>query len=556
MYILKNAFRNVWRSKGRNILMAIIIFVIAVSLCIGLSIRQAAASARESALEGMSITAQISVDRSAMMNNAKGESDGDSDEEMHFDKSSFSGFSDSLSIDELEVYADASTVEDFYYTITSSLDGTDDIEPVTSSSSSADEASSDDSDSDDSSSNSDVPDDIGGGKMNDAGQGGGMSISGNGDFSIIGYSDDDAMTDFLDGTSTITDGSVFEAGTSDYDCIISEELATYNSVSVGDTITLANPNDEDETYDLTVVGIYSTENSSDSNGMSQMFSAADPSNEIYMSYTALKAIVDNSESVAETTTDDDGNESSTAVYSQTSGTYVFASVDDYDVFCEEVYDLGLSEDYTVSSTDVSSYEQSLVPLETLSTIAGYFLIVIIIIGALILVVLNIFSIRERKYEIGVLTAIGMKKAKVAVQFVAEMLIVTLFAVIIGGAVGAVSSVPVANVLLESQVTSTQETSDNQQQAFGREVGGGKGNMGDMSDAELPDDISGSADSVSSDSSAKGGINSYITEIDSAVNLTVLLELLGICVLLALIASAVSVTAIMRYDPLKILSNRD
>ncbi|MCD8026641.1 MAG: ABC transporter permease [Clostridiales bacterium] len=556
MYILKNAFRNVWRSKGRNILMAIIIFVIAVSLCIGLSIRQAAASARESALEGMSITAQISVDRSAMMNNAKGESDGDSDEEMHFDKSSFSGFSDSLSIDELEVYADASTVEDFYYTITSSLDGTDDIEPVTSSSSSADEASSDDSDSDDSGSNSDVPDDIGGGKMNDAGQGGGMSISGNGDFSIIGYSDDDAMTDFLDGTSTITDGSVFEAGTSDYDCIISEELATYNSVSVGDTITLANPNDEDETYDLTVVGIYSTENSSDSNGMSQMFSAADPSNEIYMSYTALKAIVDNSESVAETTTDDDGNESSTAVYSQTSGTYVFASVDDYDVFCEEVYDLGLSEDYTVSSTDVSSYEQSLVPLETLSTIAGYFLIVIIIIGTLILVVLNIFSIRERKYEIGVLTAIGMKKAKVAVQFVAEMLIVTLFAVIIGGAVGAVSSVPVANVLLESQVTSTQETSDNQQQAFGIEVGGGKVNMGDMSDAELPDDISGSADSVSSDSSAKGGINSYITEIDSAVNLTVLLELLGICVLLALIASAVSVTAIMRYDPLKILSNRD
>lgn len=70
MYILKNAFRNVVRSKGRNILMGIIIFIIAVSLCIGLSIRQAAANAKETALENLEITAQISVDRTKMMQNS------------------------------------------------------------------------------------------------------------------------------------------------------------------------------------------------------------------------------------------------------------------------------------------------------------------------------------------------------------------------------------------------------------------------------------------------------------------------------------------------------
>ena len=55
------------------------------------------------------------------------------------------------------------------------------------------------------------------------------------------------------------------------------------------------------------------------------------------------------------------------------------------------------------------------PLKNLSTFATYFLIVVLIIGAVILIVLNIFNIRERKYEVGVMTAIGMKKGKVAAK---------------------------------------------------------------------------------------------------------------------------------------------
>ncbi|MBQ2422771.1 MAG: FtsX-like permease family protein, partial [Clostridia bacterium] len=93
----------------------------------------------------------------------------------------------------------------------------------------------------------------------------------------------------------------------------------------------------------------------------------------------------------------------------------------------------------------------MVPLETLSKLAGYFLIVVLLIGAIILVVLNIFNIRERKYEIGVMTAMGMKKFKVALQFLTEIFVVTIIAVIIGVGVGGVSSVPVTNALLENQI---------------------------------------------------------------------------------------------------------
>lgn len=516
MYLLKNAFRDVMRSKGRNILIGLIIFIIAISLCIGLSIRQAAENARENTLEGLSITAEITVDRNAMMENSMANQNGEG-EPPSFEPSDFEGFSESLSVDELSQYAEASTVEDFYYTISSSLNATGELTPITDSGTSED--------SSDESSN----------PFGDMGQmfGGDMGTMTAGDFSLIGYSGDNAMRDFLDGTSAITEGSVFEEETENYDCIISQELATYNSLSVGDVITLANPNDESETYDLNIVGIYETADTASENGMGGMFSAADPANEIYLSYSALKSIVDQS-----TTINNNGMETSTAVFSQTNGTYVFANVNDYETFCEEVYDMGLSEDYTVTSADVNSYEQGLVPLDTLSTMAGYFLIVIVAIGVLILVVLNVFSIRERKYEIGVLTAIGMKKSKVAFIFITEILIVTIAAVIIGSGVGAAVSVPVGNALLENQITSQEQTADNQQQAFGREMPSFDGTI-----AEPPQE-------------AEGNGISAVTEISAAVDGEILVKLLGICVVLAIASAAVSVGTIMRYQPLNILANRD
>ena len=49
---------------------------------------------------------------------------------------------------------------------------------------------------------------------------------------------------------------------------------------------------------------------------------------------------------------------------------------------------------------------------------------------------------------------------------------------------------------------------------------------------------------------------YITEVDSAMNLTVVFQMIGVGLLLTLVASTASVLFIMRYDPLKILANRD
>ena len=54
----------------------------------------------------------------------------------------------------------------------------------------------------------------------------------------------------------------------------------------------------------------------------------------------------------------------------------------------------------------------------------------------------------------------------------------------------------------------------------------------------------------------GGAANYVTEVNSAMNLVVVFEMIGVGLLLTLIASAAAITFIMRYDPLKILANRD
>ena len=292
-----------------------------------------------------------------------------------------------------------------------------------------------------------------------------------------------------------------------------------------------------------------------------MFGASqDPANRIYMSASALQAVLDASEESSTTITNDYGRETESKITGTLTATYSFADTDAYYAFEEEVRALGLDESYTVSSSNITAFENSIAPLNTLGTMAGWFLLVILIIGGIILVVLNIFNVRERKYEVGVLTAMGMKKWKVAAQFMCEILVVTMIAVVLGAGIGAVSSVPVTNALLEGQVQSQNNQQTQMDQNFGRpgNMGGGfpGGNMGGGMPSDMPSDMPDMGGGKNPFGDMFGGAADYITEVDSAMNLTVVFQMIGVGLLLTLIASAASVLFIMRYDPLKILANRD
>ena len=577
MFVVKNAWKSVMRNKGRNILVIIIVTIIATAATIGLSIRQAATTARNTGLENTTVTAQISLDREKLISESRNQSDSSesSDSQSSNGKPDFdsmrSALSDKqLSLTDYQKYANASSaVKSTYYMETTGLSATDDFQPVsdsTSSTNTSDSTSSNDMSSSNGSGESDASDQSGEGRPNVGGMDGGKDFGGtsmvSGDFSLVGFSSDEAVSNTSNGSFTMVDGKVFGYDkSSDGDAIISKSLADFNALSVGDTISVADPNDTDTTYQLTIVGIY--KNSTDSTqqmGGPMASNASDPANAIYTSVSTLRSLG----------LDADADTDSAA---RLNYTYVFSSKSDYEAFCEDAINAGLDDNYAVSSADVENYESSLVPLNNLSKFALTLLIVVLAVGGVVLVVITLLNVRERKYEIGVLAAIGVNKVKVATQFTLELLIVTMIGLALGACAGAVASVPVSNQLLASQIEQQQSQQTNQREQFGRDMQGSADGSGTgAQDSGNANDSSNSTDSQNSDSASnqnsampgKGGNGpegmmdravNYASSVNATVNLTVVGQLLLVGLGLTLIAALVAVVFVLRYEPLQILADR-
>ena len=510
MFIIKNAWRNIMRAKGRSVLIGIIVTMIAFSACIGLCIRQSAQTARTNALNNMTITAEISPDREKAMEKS---ADGGRVDPSKMGEA----MAPELSLEELEKYKAAEAVKDFYYSLSASLNASGNTKAYSTSNSES------------------AAQNAAGANAGNTEKDGKPSRMAEGDFAVTGYSSDTAMTDFTNGNYTITSGKMFEQGKADNTAVISDELASYNNVKVGDSITLCNPNNTAEQFTLKISGIYHNENASSEAQGGGRGMRVDPANRIFTSYQTLKAMTDAS---AKTSGDN-------ALNGRLTGTYVVGDVAGYENFKNQVKTLGLSDQYTVNSSDLMAYERQAAPLNNLSNIAGYGLIVLLVLGAVVLVVMNIFSTRERKYEIGVMSAIGMKKHKLAMLFVSEILMITLIGSVIGGGIGAAVSVPVTNALLSAQTASDMGGRGG---SFGRDINKGPGQtQNNGGDAGSPQTAPGGSG---------GSSGQRITQVESAVNLTVLIELLGISLLLAMASGMVSVIFITRYDPITILSERD
>ena len=581
MFVLKNAWRSVVRNAGRNILIVVIVAVIAAAATVGLAIRNAAQTARETGLSSTTVTATIDMDRDKMMSAAQSSQSSSSDGKPDKDAMRKALDQSSLTLAEYRKYAKASSVPvTTYYTETTSVNGTDSFQPVeTSTSNSEKNASSSSSSSDSGSSESrggeGGPDGQGGqGGQNAQGGPGGMT---SGDFSLIGFSSDAAVSNAANGSFTMASGKVFGYGAdSDGQVIIPQALAKFNGLKVGSTITVEDLSGSDTTYKLTVVGIYKNSTSTDTGSHGPMGgTSSDPDNAIYTSVSTLKKLGLSTESSAGSESSDSSTQTS-ASRAQLSFTYVLGSKSDYETFAADVKKAGLDTNHKVSSADVENYESSLVPLDNLAKFALTLLVIVLAVGAVVLIVINLFNIRERKYEIGVLTAIGITKVKVVAQFVVELLIVTMAGIAIGVAGGAAASVPVSNQLLAQQVSSQEAQASSQQAQFGRsaDMPGTPGQGGDSAGASGSANDSGQnsqsgnqsgksaqADQKNSGQSSQRGPRGfgkavdYVSTINATVNFRIVGELVLIGIALTLVSALAGVVAIVRYEPLQILTDR-
>ena len=580
MFILKNAWRSVTRNKGRNILIVIIVAIIAASATIGLSIRNAAQTARDEGLQNTSVTATISVDREKLMSEARQSSqskssDDSSDGRPDFDAMRSALDQSSLSLADYQKYAKASSVDvSTYYSEETSVSATDDFQPVESSTSNSNNSNSSSESSQNSEQGQGGPGSMPGGE-HQAGQGG-MGGMTQGDFSLTGFSSDTAIANARNGSFTMVDGEVFGYdSSSDGQVIISKSLADFNDLAVGDSITVTNPADESTTYKLTIVGIYkNTTSENTTQGGPMGGTSQDAANAIYTSTSTLKKLGLDADTTADAASSSDSSNVKTAA-TQLNFTYVLNSKDDYETFSKDVTKAGLDDTYTVQSSDVEQYESSLVPLDNLAKFALTLLLIVLGVGAVVLIVINLFNIRERKYEVGVLTAIGVRKVKVAAQFAIELLIVTMIGIALGVAGGAAASVPVSNELLSQQISSQQTQAQSQQAQFGRDdnMGGPGGNKAAGDNTSDSNDSSNSSDSNSSSeqsdstsnaapSAPQGGFGggmqqavSYVSTVNATVNFKIVAQMIAIGLGLTLLSALAGIISVIRYEPLQILADR-
>lgn len=107
------------------------------------------------------------------------------------------------------------------------------------------------------------------------------------------------------------------------------------------------------------------------------------------------------------------------------------------------------------ATDEISYNRIVKPAESLAGVSEIFLIGVLMVGSAILILLSVLSIRERKYEIGVLRAMGMKKLKVVRGILYESLITIALCLVVGLCIGAVTAQPISDMISENQQANSQ-----------------------------------------------------------------------------------------------------
>jgi len=319
---------------------------------------------------------------------------------------------------------------------------------------------------------------------------------------VKGYTNLEQLDDFREGLRGLTSGAF---PFNNNECIISEDFSKLNNIKVGDTIDIAQGMVINNPLTLKVVGVYFDFTANMFGATIDAPAAINVRNDIITNYDTAFAY------------------GKTDPRSDTAA-YTLKSPDLLEAFESEARAAGLSYDYKVT-IDEDAYNRIISPAQGMAKISLTFMIVVLILGGLILVLLATLSIRERKYEVGVLRAMGMKKHKVALGLIFESLTITVVCLVIGLGIGAAVAQPVSDMLLQEQVTAAESNAGaNPDMYFA-------GTQGDFNAKPL-------------------------SELDVSMNLNVVAMITLIALLLVTVSSITGISFITKYEPIKILMERN
>lgn len=501
MNFMKRALKSTKVKWGRSLLLFAVFTAILIFVLAGLTIRSAAEQAAKQAQKDVGATVTLSANRQSAFKQQEGNSSSDSSSNERPVPGSFSLTPVSLS--DAEKIAKLSNVKSYSFESSASALANSEITAISSSESSS---SADDSRSTDSN-NTNTPGGMGGGpQMIQA------------DFQIRGVSATNQNNDFTDGTAKITDGEGITAsdkGTNNV--VLDSTLAEANDLSVGDTFKITSSKDEDTVYELTIKGIYESTATTSSMGMN--FSFMNPSNTLYTSYTFANEL--------NGTADEDTVDS--AVYTLT-------DPNEMDDFISEAKKLIDTDTFSLQSND-TLYQSMLEPLNNVASFSKNVVLLVAVAGVIILTLIIMITIRERRHELGVLLSLGESRTKIIMQLFIEVALCMVLALGVASISGNVVANAVGQQLLDQQ---TENTSQNQKQA---------------PSGQMPN---GNAQSLDGQRNRSNNnpfeVSQQVSELEISVQPAQLGLLAGVAFGISLVSVFLASIGILRLNPRKILLN--
>ena len=337
-------------------------------------------------------------------------------------------------------------------------------------------------------------------------------------------------------------------------CLISENLAATNGLSVGDTINLAvdytslssqrsGLSQEDLEYSFEIIGIYSHNSplTPDSSSYEWASPYMNPDNMIFMPTTSaylamLTRNQKNFDYYAITNLEDEyymneenrpSEENMMKQINIDDATLLLNDPLDVDKFVEDYSD-DLSQFVSLDANN-EEFKKLAKPLDTLSMYANFIVWLVVINAVVIISLVTALTLKTREYEIGVLLSIGASKIKVIAQFFIELAIVAIIGFSLAVISGSLISEQVGAKVLEYQIASSDI---NEEEGYSYEY----------------------YDPWSADYATEISLDDLVSEYEVTISPLIIAEIYIMGLGIVLISVIIPSFMIMRYNPKKILMN--
>lgn len=484
---------------GRTVLLIVAFSAILILVLSGLIINSAANVSIENAKKAAGATVSLSVDMQNVIKEAQSSS-GSSDSSEGETGRRFNIDMPTISETTAKKIAELDGVKSYSFTYQASALADSGIEKVSTSG------------SNDSASEANGPGGaMGGGPMEDTQE----------DFTVYGTNDLATNTSFTDSYKIDSGRAINASDEGTNNVVIESTLASQNNLKVGSTFSLTDSNSK--TYKMTVVGIYTTTSSSTESSIQFM-------NTMYTSLSVANAMKATSGKI------------SNATYSMTDPA-------DADSFVEKANKLIDDDSFQVSKND-EAYQNVKSSLNNVASFARNIVLIVAIAGAVILTLIIMLMVRERRFEIGVLMSLGESKIKIIGQFFFELFIVMMVSVGIASLTGNMVGNVVGQKILEQETTQTTSSKSN------TDMPGEPGENGNQ-EKQPPSDNGGGFMGKAGGAMGIGQSKSEtqaLEKLNVKISYTEILLLITIAILITLIAVGLASIGILRLNPKQVLTS--